>query len=412
MLGPCRSTPSGRRRPRRHATPASPSPRSARAESRSMALPAGQAAAPGRARPSTGAGAAATIIVYEARPIDAAGRDRGSAALRRRRPFAARRPRLAELASHRSSIADRRHQPGRGRGLRAGLAVRPCRARSRPTRRCWPSPPACAKDRRHEQRGSTTRAAVAGDPRLGRCCCSLPERRWPSGASAAGTMAARFLGVAPRPSPPVAVRAVPQPARPLPAGEADAAMAPRLAALESRLRLVENASRRTAGSVGRADALLVAFASRRAIDRGVPLGYLEGLLADRFGGQYPRAVAAIVTASRNPVTLEELTEEYQQLSPLLRRGAPTRACGRGSSASWGRWCRCARRPRRRAGRRRATTGHWPTCRTAMSTPPWPKPCACPAPSAHRTGSPRRGAMCLPTARSTRSKAAALFAGGR
>ena len=88
--------------------------------------------------------------------------------------------------------------------------------------------------------------------------------------------AARFLGVAPRPSSPNAVRAVPQPV-PTSAAieEAEAAMAPRLAEVESRLRLVENSSRRTAGSVGRADALLVAFASRRAIDRGVPLGYLE-----------------------------------------------------------------------------------------------------------------------------------------
>lgn len=131
--------------------------------------------------------------------------------------------------------------------------------------------------------------------------------------------AARFFGVAP--PPPAAVRAVPQPVAALPTS-ADASVAPRIAELESRLRIVENSNRQTAGSVGRADALLVAFASRRAIDRGVPLGYLEGLLADRFGGQYPRAVAAIVTASREPVTLEELTEDYERLGPVLRRGAP------------------------------------------------------------------------------------------
>ena len=39
-----------------------------------------------------------------------------------------------------------------------------------------------------------------------------------------------------------------------------------------------------AGSAGRADAMLVAFAARRAIDRGVALGYLEPLLVQRFGG--------------------------------------------------------------------------------------------------------------------------------
>lgn len=133
--------------------------------------------------------------------------------------------------------------------------------------------------------------------------------------------AARFLGVAPPPAQPVALRAVPQPLPAAPAS-ADARLAPRIAELESRLRMVENSNRRTAGSVGRADALLVAFASRRAIERGVPLGYLEGLLADRFGAQNPRAVAVVISASRNPVTLEELTAEYEELGPVLRRGAP------------------------------------------------------------------------------------------
>ena len=140
--------------------------------------------------------------------------------------------------------------------------------------------------------------------------------------------AARVLGVAPRASPAVAFRTVPQ-SQPAQSGTTDAVTAARVRELEDRLRAVETTSRRAAGSVGRADALLVAFASRRAIDRGVPLGYLEGLLADRFGEQYPRAVAAIVTASRNPVTLEELTEEYEQLSPVLSRGAPDESLWQG-----------------------------------------------------------------------------------
>ena len=107
-----------------------------------------------------------------------------------------------------------------------------------------------------------------------------------------------------------------------PAQAPDAGSAAKVAEIEGRLRLVENATRRTAGAAGRADALLVAFASRRAIDRGVPLGYLETLLADRFGDQNPRAVAAIITASRDPVTLERLVADYEQLGPALRRGAP------------------------------------------------------------------------------------------
>ncbi len=134
--------------------------------------------------------------------------------------------------------------------------------------------------------------------------------------------AARFLGVATPPSAPVAIRTVPAASVPQPAAPADAVGAARVAELEARLRAVENTSRRAAGSAGRADALLVTFASRRAIDRGVPLGYLETLLADRFGDQNPRAVAAIITASRDPVTLDQLIADYEQLGPVLRRGAP------------------------------------------------------------------------------------------
>ena len=133
--------------------------------------------------------------------------------------------------------------------------------------------------------------------------------------------AAQFLGVAPEAAAPVAMRNVPQTVAATP-GPADAASIAKVAELEARLRMVENAARRTAGAAGRADALLVAFASRRAIDRGVPLGYLETLLADRFGEQNPRAVAAIISASRDPVTLDELIADYEALGPALRRGAP------------------------------------------------------------------------------------------
>lgn len=96
----------------------------------------------------------------------------------------------------------------------------------------------------------------------------------------------------------------------------------RLAALEQRVRAVENASARAEGFAGRADALVVAFAARRAIDRGVALGYLENLLVDRFGAQHQAAVATIITASHQPVRLEDLTGEYDALGPELRRGAP------------------------------------------------------------------------------------------
>ena len=139
--------------------------------------------------------------------------------------------------------------------------------------------------------------------------------RWDAGA--------RFLGIAPEPpammlQPVTRLAAPPASAETSPDGDATV----RIAALETRLRNVENSTQRTAGSVGRADALLVAFASRRAVDRGVQLGYLETLLAERFGAQNPVAVATIITSSRSPVTLSELTNEYGALEGALRRGAP------------------------------------------------------------------------------------------
>ncbi len=139
--------------------------------------------------------------------------------------------------------------------------------------------------------------------------------RWDSGA--------RFLGIAPRPAV-LAPQPVARLAAPATTFEAapDTAAGERVAALEARLRNVENSTQRTAGSVGRADALLVAFASRRAVDRGVQLGYLETLLAERFGSQNPVAVATIITASRNPVTLDQLTNDYGALEGELRRRAP------------------------------------------------------------------------------------------
>jgi hypothetical protein len=94
----------------------------------------------------------------------------------------------------------------------------------------------------------------------------------------------------------------------------------RVAQLEQRLEGIENQSRAATGNANRAEGLLVAFAARRALDRGVPLGYIEGLLRQRFGNTQRQAVATIITASRQPVTLEELQEGLQEISPDLTGG--------------------------------------------------------------------------------------------
>jgi hypothetical protein len=134
--------------------------------------------------------------------------------------------------------------------------------------------------------------------------------------------AAKFLGVVP--AKPVASdtpKAVVPPIVQTLAAQPPADNA-RFAGLEARLGRVENATERAEGFAGRADALVVAFAARRAIDRGVALGYLEQLLVDRFGAQHQAAVATIVTASHQPVRLNDLIAEYETMGPDLRRGGP------------------------------------------------------------------------------------------
>lgn len=140
--------------------------------------------------------------------------------------------------------------------------------------------------------------------------------RWQDGA--------RFFGVAPQPisrvasalQPVTAVAAAPA------TNATDPAAAVRLALLEQRLAAVEHATQAVAGSAGRADAMLVAFAARRAIDRGVALGYLEPLLVDRFGATQQQAVATVITAGRAPQTSDALIGEYEALGPILRGPAP------------------------------------------------------------------------------------------
>jgi len=134
--------------------------------------------------------------------------------------------------------------------------------------------------------------------------------------------AARFLGVAPKTetvSPAQRVIAAPQPATD---GDDSAPPSEEISQIQDRLSRVETTAQRVEGSAGRADALLVAFAARRAIDRGVALGYLEPLLVDRFGQGHARAVATIVTGSHSPVRLSELIDQYRELGPQLRSSAP------------------------------------------------------------------------------------------
>lgn len=95
----------------------------------------------------------------------------------------------------------------------------------------------------------------------------------------------------------------------------------KVAALEQRLMELNQQAIAASANATHAEALMVAFATRRAIDRGAPLGYLETQLRLRFGDSQPNAVDRIITASAKPVTLPTLSESFARLEPDLAGGS-------------------------------------------------------------------------------------------
>ncbi|NIJ39196.1 outer membrane murein-binding lipoprotein Lpp [Sphingopyxis panaciterrae] len=95
------------------------------------------------------------------------------------------------------------------------------------------------------------------------------------------------------------------------------ALAARVAELEQRLSRITLEAESASGNASRAEGLLVAFAVRRALDRGLSLGYLDAQLRLRFGDDQPNAVKTIIETSREPVTLEQLRTDLDALAPQL-----------------------------------------------------------------------------------------------
>jgi hypothetical protein len=167
---------------------------------------------------------------------------------------------------------------------------------------------------------------------------ALPLAAFLAGLAAMGWLLANwsagaaFLGVAQ--TPPAAAEPAPQPmtlerepaappqAEPPASGRLviDPETTRRVNRLEERLALLDLQSRTAVGNADRAEGLLVAFAARRAIDRGVALGYIETLLRQRFAGTEPQAVATVLTVARQPVTVQSLQKEFQEVAPHLSGG--------------------------------------------------------------------------------------------
>ena len=94
----------------------------------------------------------------------------------------------------------------------------------------------------------------------------------------------------------------------------------RLAAAEQRLARLDIQAQAAAGNAARAEGLLIAFAARRAIEKGAELGFLADQLRLRFGDALPNAVRTIIDNSRDPVTLDQLIARLEGIAPRLSEG--------------------------------------------------------------------------------------------
>lgn len=164
---------------------------------------------------------------------------------------------------------------------------------------------------------------------------SLPTTLWVAGGTfLVGLLIAGLVGWwmrpgATAPQPQVAA-AAPQPAKVIiaPPVAADPAslsarqqmLAAQLTALEQRTATVSGEAANSYGNATRAEGMMAAFAARRMIDRGLPLGYLEQQLKDRFGATQPNEVAAVIDAARHPVTIEDLRLGLDQIGSQLALG--------------------------------------------------------------------------------------------
>jgi hypothetical protein len=95
----------------------------------------------------------------------------------------------------------------------------------------------------------------------------------------------------------------------------------RLAAAEQRLTQLDLQAQAAAGNAARAESLLIAFATRRAVERGAELGYLADQLRLRFGDQWPNAVGTIIEFSRKPIRLDGLVARLEGLGPQLNESS-------------------------------------------------------------------------------------------
>ena len=333
--GACRSTRSARRRPRRRARPGSTSRASATAAStrcsarssptlrllhlcgehrRAVAMPRQQIDA---------------IAVYRVKrdrqpPMICAGRRTPSSLSIRRAPArAARRAGRPAIDAHDRHRRDQRGG-GRGRRRRLGSASKP--PTSPTTTRCWPLPRGCATSPA-DMNATDSRTGMSWSARLLIGAAADPRRR--RRAPTWGLAHYRAGGALPRRRPAAAAGRSPTPQPvPLPPPSAQAAGRRR----QQRARGSPSSKRGWRGSRMRR--------SGRRARPGAPTRWWSpspragrSIAASRSAISRPcwstasarsiqRAVATIITASRQPVRLDDLIADYETLGPELRRGGP------------------------------------------------------------------------------------------
>lgn len=111
----------------------------------------------------------------------------------------------------------------------------------------------------------------------------------------------------------------PSPAATASQAAATAGFETRVSALEARLARLDLAASAAEGNTARAEALMVAFATRRVIERGAELGFLGEQLKLRFGDAQPAAVATVLAAAGRKETLDKLAGGLDALGPALTR---------------------------------------------------------------------------------------------
>ena len=91
----------------------------------------------------------------------------------------------------------------------------------------------------------------------------------------------------------------------------------RVDSLDNRLAQIDSQAQQLSGNATRTEAMLIAFAARRAIDSGSRLGYIKNQLQTRFINSNADDVKVIIEAGDNPVRLSALQNQLENGARFL-----------------------------------------------------------------------------------------------